>query len=450
MKSSKKFAYQLVIITIVLILAAVGLNFSLLYSFGASILLAIIVFNAQGYDVRSLLRSALADTLQYKWLYVTVVLIGATVAIWLSSGTIATMIYYGFDYIEGVNFVLFSFVAVTVCSLFMGTAVGTFSTIGLILYSIGSIIGIPSGLLVGAIVSGSFISDKLSPISGLVNINLQVTEVKYNNVLKYVWKTLFPSLLITGVIFYFLGKEYVVYDQGDTLQIVQGQLASSFNIQPILLLFPIVILTMSMLGINSLYTVLTGIGLGSLFSFFVQKQSISEIIHHLIYGFQDKSGGELAHILRGGGLLRMLEVAVIGATVIFFVNLLMKSGTIDQIVGDFVRSIDSPRQLLQKTGILSIILTVLTCDQTVGLVLTATLLRELYDKFGIKREVLFRTLSDTGVIVAPLFAWNLNYLIITSVIGKGISFVPYAALCFVAPLVSLASSFFYSGEKIFE
>ena len=447
MKSNKKIAYRLVISAILLILTAVGLNFSLLYSFGASILLAIILFSREGYDVRTLLKGALADTLQYKWLYVTVALIGATVAIWLSSGTIATMIYYGFDYIEGVNFVLFSFAAVTLCSLFMGTAVGTFSTIGLILFSIGSIIGIPSGLLVGAIVSGSFISDKLSPISGLVNINLKVCEVKYNHAVRHVWKTLFPSLLLAGAIFYSLGQKYVVYDQGEALRNVQMQLQNSFSIQPILLIFPIVILAMSMLGINSLYTVMTGIGLGSLFSYFIQKQSISKILHHLIFGFRDAGGSELSHILRGGGLLRMLEVAVIGATVIFFVNILMKSGVIDLIVGDFVHSIHSPRQLLQKTGILSILLTVLTCDQTVGLVLTATLLRERYDRFGIKREVLFRTLSDTGIIVAPLFPWNLNYLIIVSVIGKGIFFVPYAALCFVAPIISFVSSFYYSGKK---
>lgn len=83
----------------------------------------------------------------------------------------------------------------------------------------------------------------------------------------------------------------------------------------------------------------------------------------------------------------------------------------------------------------------LTCDQTVGIVLPGSLLREKYEEFGIAPEVLARTISDSGIIVAPVIPWNINFIIISSIIPAGISFIPYALFCFICPAVTVISSF---------
>ncbi len=438
MKSTKYLAHHLVIVSVLAIVGMILLHQSLLFGFLFAILYSIVVLNYYGYDVRSLIRSAFSETIEYRWLYVTIILIGATVAIWLSSGTIATMVFYGFNYIEGINFVLFTFWIVSICSFFMGTAVGTFSTIGIILFSIGSIIGIPPALLIGSIVSGAFVADKLSAISGLVNINLKLCEVNYRDVLLPALATLLPTMLITSVIYYFLGNEFVIEHGLSNLVHIQSELQSSFVIHPVLFVLPILILLLSIFGVNSLYTILSGIGLGSLFSLFVQKNSLTDVIRHLLFGYSSSNEGELAHILKGGGMFKMFEVALIVASAIFLVNLLIKSSLIDKLIQRFAQSIHSPRQLLFRTACLSIGTTALTCDQTLGLVLPASLLKKSYDEFGIRREILFRTLSDTGLIVAPIFPWNINYLIIVGIIGSGIYFIPYACLCYISPVVSLA------------
>lgn len=435
MKKSKFLAYHLLITTIILILLGVVLNWSLLFSFISANIYSIIILNYNNYDIRTLLKTAFAETIQYKLLYLTIMLIGATVAIWLSSGTIATMIYYGFNYIDGINFLLFAFLVTTICSFFMGTAVGTFSTIGLILYSIGMVIGIPSPLIIGAIVSGSFISDKISPISGLVNINLKVSEVNYNNALCQSLKTLIPSILITALFYYFRGQAFVVQGHDQSLLTIQGELQKIFCIHPALFCLPVVILLLSIIGINSLYTILTGIFLGSIFSYLIQKLNIVTIINILLFGYSSSIDGPFSNILKGGGLLKMLEVSMIVASAVFLVSIFIKSGIIDTVIGNFVSSIRSSKQLLRKTGLLSIFITAFTCDQTIGIVLPSNLLKSTFDKYQIKREVLFRTLSDTGVIVAPLFPWNINYLIIVSIIGKNTSFIPYATLCYITPLL---------------
>lgn len=435
MKTDKAISYNLVITTIILIFIAVFFKFSLLYSFIIAIIYSLIILSLNKYDSFDILKSSMRELFQYKSLYVTILLIGATVSIWLSSGTIATMIYYGFNYISGVNFVLFAFITVSICSYFMGTALGTFSTIGLILYSIGKVANIPEELLVGAIISGAFISDKIAPISGLVNINLKVTETNYKQCLKHSLLTLLPTVILTAIIYFILGQKYIVYgSQTDTLSQVQQQLGSSFTISPILFIFPVIILVLSMIGINALYTIISGIILGTFFSFFIQKQSLYNIFSHLIFGYKT-TDSELGSILSGGGMKNMLEVVVVVITIVLLIGIFNKANIIDNLLGDFVNSITTPNQLLFKTGVLSSVVTIVSCDQTLGLILPVKLLKEKYDTFKIKRENLFRIISDTGVIVAPLFPWNLNYIIISGIVGN-IFYFPYACLCYIAPLVS--------------
>ena len=324
----------------------------------------------------------------------------------------------------------------------MGTAVGTFSTIGLILYSIGSAIGIPSHIMMGTIVSGAFIADKISPLSGLMNIMLKVTETSYNKVLKSMLFTLVPSILITLAFYLAIGNRYIVGDDVSSFVMLQSALGDSYVISPWLLLFPAFIIIMSSRGMNSLITIGSGVLIGSLLTTAVQGYSAADTLGFLVNGFALHSENEyLGSILRGGGVSGMIEVIAIVISAIFLVSIFEKSGIISYIIGNFVKNIKTPSELITKTALISTGLTVLTCDQTVGIVLPGSLLREKYEEFGIAPEVLARTISDSGIIVAPVIPWNINFIIISSIIPAGISFIPYALFCFICPAVTVISSF---------
>ncbi len=448
MNTYKKISINLIIVTIVLISSSVFWGFSLLFSFLGSIFYSLAVLSLYKLDIRLLLTQSLETVLKYISLYITIFLIGATVAIWLSSGVIAAMIYYGFNYINGINFLFFSFVIITMCSIFMGTAVGTFSTIGLILYSIGSAIGIPSSILMGTIVSGAFIADKISPLSGLLNINIKITEISYNRAFKSMLYTLVPAIIISSLVYLFIGNDYIIAGNLSDFAILQESLFESYNISPYLLLFPVFIILLSSRGFNSLITVGSGVFIGSIITIFAQGYSIFETLDFLVHGFALKSNSEfLNSILHGGGVVGMIEVIMIVMSAVFLVSIFEKSGIIDYIIGNFVKNIKTPRELITKTAIISTSLTILTCDQTVGIVLPGTLLKEKYDAFGIDRGVLARTISDSGIITAPLFPWNINYLIITSIISCNISFVPYAVLCYLCPIITVLSSLFIKSKS---
>ena len=446
MANTKFLAYNLIIATILLIILSVFFSFSLIYSFLIAIAYVLFMLNKNHYYVRDLFKKSLRDTIEYKNLYITITFIGAIVSMWLSSGAIATMIYYGFNYITGVNFLLFTFLIVGASALFIGSAVGTFSTIGLILYSIGTVIDIPKEILVGAVVSGAFVADKISPISGLIAIGLNVNEIKYNATLKYAIRTMIPSILVSCVIYYFLGNEYIIMEKTNSLIQIQNQLQNTFNISPLLFAIPSIILVMSFRGFKSLHTIAGGVLSGILFSIFLQGYSLGDILRFLIYGFALDKANPLSSLLKGGGILNIIDVVIVVVCAIFLVHLLINSGIIDVIIGEFIKTIETPRKLIQKTGILSMMLTILTCDQTVGIFLPIKVLRDKYDNYGIPREVLFRNISDTGIVIAPILPWNINYLIIIGIVGAGINFIPYAVFCYISPIIALLTSFLYSNE----
>jgi len=444
----KKLSTNLITVTILLIGSSVYFKFSLLLSFVTAIIYSFIILQQNEFDIRLLLTQSLESILKYIPLYVTIFLIGATVSMWLSSGVIASMIYYGFNYVKGINFLFFSFIIITMCSVFMGTAVGTFSTIGLILYSIGSAIGIPPQIMMGTIVSGAFIADKLSPLSGLMNIVIKVTDTSYNKTFKSMLYTLIPSMLLTLAFYLIVGNKYIVGDNMSSFVTLQDALRSSYHISPWLLLFPVFIILMSSRGINSLITVGSGVLIGSLLTIFVQGYSAVTTLNFLVNGFVLNSDNKyLSSILHGGGVAGMLEVIAIVISAIFLVSIFEKSGIINYIIGNYIKNIKSPSELIMKTAILSGCLTILTCDQTVGIVLPGTFLKEEYKKFRIDSSVLARTISDSGIIIAPIIPWNINFIIITSIISTGLSFIPYAVFCFICPVVTVLSSLFIKNKS---
>lgn len=445
----KKLSLKLIPATIIIISLSVIMRFSLLYSFIAAIIFSLIILYTEKFDINALFKEAFVAVKKYYALYMTILLIGATVSMWLASGVIGAMIYYGFNYINGINFLFFSFIIILICSVFMGTAVGTFSTIGIILYSIGSAIGIPSNILIGTIISGAFVADKIAPLSGLMNLNIKVCETSYNQTVKDMLYTLVPTLVLTSIVYIIIGSDYIVGNNLEDFKILQNALYDSYNISWYLLLFPMFIILISTRGFNSLITVSVGVVTGLLVTIGVQGYSLFESLKFLLYGFKLDSQNEFLNgILKGGGIIGMVEVIFIVMCAVFLVSLFEKIGIIDYIIGSYIKNIKSPKELVFKTAFISTALTVLTCDQTVGIVLPASMLKNKYDEFEISRGVLARTISDTGIITAPIYPWNINFIIITSIISCDVTFIPYAVLCYIFPIITILSGLFIRNKKM--
>ena len=439
---TQKDTYIILTITMLFIVGSIVGNISLIYGFVGAILVTSGILIKRGFSVRELSEMTTAAIIECKSLYILILLIGATVSVWLSSGVVTAIIYYGLTYMKGMNFLFSAFIITSIMALFMGTAIGTISTIGIALLGIGQGFGIPTHILFGAVISGAFIADKISPISGLLNLTLTTTKIKYRDAVKTMMSTLIPVYLITIAIYYCIGRSYSSTANTEALIEYQNAILVGFNISPWLLLLPVLILVLSVIGIKTIKTISLGLLGGVFTSILLQKQTLKSVLEWIFFGFRGATASiQLNNILVSGGVVSMLEVVLIVAGAIILSSLLEKSGILKPILSRTIGSIGSRGELILKTGLISSILTIATCDQTVGIILPGRLLQDKYKELEVDNTVLARTISDTGTIIAPLFPWNVNALIIGMISGvPAIAYAPYAVLCYLCPLVTLLYS----------
>ncbi|KAB3531783.1 Na+/H+ antiporter NhaC family protein [Alkaliphilus serpentinus] len=435
--------------TMLFISLSIAFNISIFIGFLLSIAFTSWVLWKKGFKVRPLLLAIFNGLKECQSLYIFILLIGGTVSLWLSSGVVPAMIYYGLQYMQGFNFLLAAFIITSIAALFMGTAVGTLSTIGIALLGVGRGFGLPPHILLGTIVSGGFLADKLSPISGLMNLTLASTNTKYREALSSMTKTLIPVYVFTAFIYFMIGSKYDTATTIGTVETYQSALQQGFNLSPWLLILPVITIILSVIGLKPLYTICLGMVGGMIVSKIVQALPYRLIFSSMMIGYRgDTPSQELNRILFSGGIASMVEVVFIVAGAIALSTLFEASGLIKPLINRVVACIKSEGELIRKTGLISCFLTIITCDQTVGIVLPGRMFKEKFKELGVNSQVLARTISDTGTIIAPLFPWNVNALIIGMITGiSALSYGPYAVLCYIFPIFTVAYSFFI--KKIF-
>jgi len=430
------------------IIGSIVLSIPLYIGFLAGIVLTMVVLLKSGYEFHDLLKTIVHSVLEIKNLIIVILFIGATTSIWLSSGVVPSIMYYGFTYIEGVNFLFAAFLIISAVSLFMGTAVGTMSTVGISLSGIGMGLGIPQNLIVGMLVSGAFVADKISPLSGLINLLMTTTEKSYKEIFRSMIVTLIPTIIITAAIYYVIGMKYTSGDYGNLL-LYREAISSGFNTSPFLLVLPVIVLGLSIAGMNSIITFSIGIAVGSVLSIVFQGATIGIILKSILFGYHGNTPSEeLNRLLVSGGMISMVEAIFIVITAIVLVQLFEKGNILMPLMERLIGGINTKMSLIARTGIVSTLLTVATCDQTAGIILPIKVLKNKYKEMELDLSVLTRTISDTGIIVAPLMPWNINSFLIKPIMGiSAAQYAPYAVLCYVCPFVSMFITYMLLKRK---
>ncbi len=447
----KKLALNPIIIMAIslgFIIGSIVLSIPLYIGFLAGIVLTMVVLLKSGYEFHDLLKTIVHSVLEIKNLIIVILFIGATTSIWLSSGVVPSIMYYGFTYIEGVNFLFAAFLIISAVSLFMGTAVGTMSTVGISLSGIGMGLGIPQNLIVGMLVSGAFVADKISPLSGLINLLMTTTEKSYKEIFRSMIVTLIPTIIITAAIYYVIGMKYTSGDYGNLL-LYREAISSGFNTSPFLLVLPVIVLGLSIAGMNSIITFSIGIAVGSVLSIVFQGATIGIILKSILFGYHGNTPSEeLNRLLVSGGMISMVEAIFIVITAIVLVQLFEKGNILMPLMERLIGGINTKMSLIARTGIVSTLLTVATCDQTAGIILPIKVLKNKYKEMELDLSVLTRTISDTGIIVAPLMPWNINSFLIKPIMGiSAAQYAPYAVLCYVCPFVSMFITYMLLKRK---
>lgn len=435
---SNNSSYFLCTVIVLAILLSVLAGVTLLAPFTLSLAISLTFLYKQGFDLNSLLKMTWTGIWECRDLYIFILLIGANIAVWMASGVVPVLMFYGFELLKGLNFLLAAFLITALMSVFMGSAVGTISSLGIALLGIGQGFGIPAPVLLGTLVSGAYIADKISPISGLVNLTIKVTGSSYRPLLKRMAVTLVPVTLISSLLYLGLGQYYAGGEDFALVQQLQDSLTQGFRLSPWLALLPLGIVLLPLTGAKTITSIFLGMLSGALLTVFYQGHSPTAALAIILRGFQGATpSAELNALLVSGGVVGMLEVLLIVIAVIALSSLLERSGLLRPLIYQPLIRARSKGALLIRTGLIGSLLTIVTCDQATGIVLPARMAKEKYREMGLPETELARTISDTSTIIAPLLPWNVNAIIITLLTGiPAWQYGPYAFLCFLFPLAA--------------
>lgn len=449
MKTRISLPIAIVAITLtvgLLILSATYLEIPLYIALLMGYIITLIISLYYKVKIGDLLRGSAAGIKSIAKIFFILILIGILISIWSASGTIDTLVYYGLTLINPEYLILISFLASALVSMLLGTSVGTASTVGIAFMGMAESLGINSAIVAGAIVSGAFVGDRTSPLSSAALVNATVTETNYYDNLKELLKTLIPVLLITGVIYFIIGKNLGI--QGDSTAImiedVRAVIKSYFNtISLILLVPPIILMVLAIFKVPIRTNLVIGILIAAILAYIFQGKEIPDLFKYAIFGYDHPNGQ-----IYGGGwkmLNQILLIVIAGA----YYGLMESSGMLAVLLERLTKSITDSMTLINNTIILSLSSALLSSTQIMSILIPGKVMLQYYKELNIDTKILNRTISDSGMIVSGLIPWNLNAILLGIALNISvIEYIPYAYLLMILPIYSYIFSRYEQKKKI--
>lgn len=366
--------------------------------------------------------------------------IGMLIAAWIKAGTVATILYYGFAIFSPTTFLVSTCILCSILSLATGTSWGTVGTVGLALMGIGHGLGVPDAWTAGAIISGAFFGDKMSPLSETTNLTPAVAGVDLWEHIKGMLPTTVPAMLISLVVYAYVGFSYSdQYANFDGIALMRETLASHYNINIITLLPGVVVVIAAMMRMPALPTVLGGIIVACLTAVFLQGVDVKTMFDALQNGVVSQTGVEIVDkLLSKGGVMSMTWVVTLTLLALSFVGALEFYGTLNAILQKINSFVRTRFGLVGTTYVSTIGIGTVVGDVYTTLVLPGRLLKDKYAQMGYKRTTLTRSIEDCGTLLSPLIPWNMGGGFVAATLGVAtLAYAPYAIACWLSPLIGL-------------
>ena len=366
--------------------------------------------------------------------------VGMLVGSWIIAGTVPTILYYGFEIFSPSSFLASVCIICALISIATGSSWGTVGTVGLALMGIGTGLGIPPELTGGAIVSGAFFGDKMSPLSDTTNLTPAASGIDIWEHIKGMLPTTVPAFVIALGLYIWIGLGYSS-DSVDmsSVELLQQTMAANYNISLITLLPALVVIAAAVMQFPAIPTVLIGVFVSSLIAFFLQGVGVHDIFVVLQDGYVSKTGVEMVdQLLTKGGVMSMTWVVTLTIFALAFVGSLEHYGTLKAIMAKLNKLIKGRFGLVGSTYAIVLSVGTIIGDVYTTLVLPGRLLKDKYKQMGYKRTTLTRSIEDCGTLLSPLIPWNMGGSFVAATLGAAtITYAPYAFVCWISPLIGL-------------
>lgn len=389
-----------------------------------------------------LMRGAVAMTIMF--------LIGMIIGSWIQCGTVPALIYYGLNILSPKIFLPAAFLICCVTSLATGTSWGSAGTVGLALMGIGMSMSIPAPIIAGAVVSGAFFGDKLSPLSDTTNLASATAEVDIYAHIKAMLYTSVPAMVVAIVLYAIIGLQYTG-GSFDPAQItdVTGALSSIFNINILVILPAVVLLALSVMKVPAIPSMSIGVVLGIIVAVVFQGVPLTSVIGTLYSGFKIESGvAAIDTLLNRGGMTGMTSSIFLMIIALMLGGILSDLGYMQVIVETLLGKIKSVGTLIFATIFSGAACQATTCNTMVSIILTGTAFKGAYDEKEVDRTMLSRCLEEGSTLTAALIPWNTAGAYMATTLGVAtVAYLPYTFFNLANILISIVLS--YMGIFVF-
>lgn len=360
-----------------------------------------------------------------------------------------TLIYYGLEFIHPSIFLLATLIICSIMSVATGTSWGTVGTAGIAMIAIGEGLGIPLPLVAGAILSGAYFGDKLSPLSDSTVLASSLSKV---DVLAHVRAMLYlsiPAYVITAILFTVVGFMYGGKNIDlDKVEFLKSSLQNTFDIHIWMLIPAVLVIVLLAMKKPSMPVIVIGALLGAIWAVVFQGMDIAHAIATAYNGFSIKTDVEFLNgLLNRGGIVGMLDSLVVIIFGLGFGGLLEKLGVLKVIVSTFEKKLTSAGNVTLSTLIVAFLANIFGCAMYVSLILTPKIMEDSYDRLHLDRRVLSRNSEVGGTLTSGMVPWSDNGIYMAGILGVStFSYLPFMWLSFVA--IGLAIIYGYTGKFI--
>lgn len=426
---------------------------SLLFSAGVAIWLAMWLFKVPWQDFEETIKSNIGDVTTA---IVILFLIGAISGTWTVSGIVPTFIYYGVKIISPKVFLLTACIICALVSVTIGSSWTTIATIGVALLGIGKALGFSDGMIAGAIISGAYFGDKISPLSDTTVLASSMSKVPMFDHIRYLMYTTVPSIVITLVIFTILGFSHSGSDSS-LINEYTSVLDSKFNITPWLLIVPALTAVMIARRMPALIVLALSTATAAIAAVIFQPDIIREIgasiagdgsnakilftgtIESIYNSVSIETGNpEVNQLVASKGMLGMLNTVYLIICAMCFGAALKASGMLRHLASMILPLTKRRTSLVTSTVVTGTALNGIVSDQYLAIILTSSLFKDVYEKEGYENRLLSRSVEDSATVTSPLYPWSSCGMTQATILSvPTLAYLPYCFFNLISPLMSI-------------
>lgn len=389
--------------------------------------------------------------------------VGALIGTWLLAGTVPTLIYYGMQILSPSWFYAASCILCGIVAMSIGSSWTTAATIGVALIGVAAGLGLSPAITAGAIISGAYFGDKISPLSETTNLAPAVAGAELFSHIRHMLWTTVPSIVLALLLFTLIGLNSSGTADAAQIDLISSTLQHHFTISFWTLIPLFVLLAMAIKKVPAFPTVFIGALLGAVWAFLFQRELMQSILDQdlgntvgslklvwatLFDGFALETGtDDLDRLLSGGGMSSMLNTIWLIFSAMMFGAVIEKIGLLRKFVQSILKAAQSTGSLITSTIATCIATNILTADQYMAIVMPGRMYKEEYERRGLAPVNLSRTLEDGGTITSPLIPWNTCGAYMHGVLNVNpLDYFIYAFFNLINPV--LAVIYAYCGIKI--